>query len=264
MDEETTTNASEDNGGVQTVQGVAVDDQGQAIPQPEPSTETAAAEPDTSDAPDEPQDDPAPSKPTDDPKESDDDQLAAWARNKGLELDSDNATKAAKMAWNAERAMHNKARQKSELEKTLTVNSDEKAEEIAQFSGVDPSYLKRLQRVEIRDSVRDFYDIHPDARDMESAMITELQKRPHLAGDLEALYAVVKTSNLDAVKSQGRREGLESLAQKQQAAVPRGNAVTNSMSSNKITPQNVDQMVQRMSPEEYRRRLPEINRAMAG
>lgn len=262
MEDETTTNAPADTGGVQTIQGIPVDDQGQAIPQPE-TQETVAAEPDTTEP--EPQAEPTSEpEPEQEQPESDTDELAKWAKNKGLELDSDNATKAAKMAWNAEKAMHQKARQKSELEKTLTVASDESAEYVAQTQGLDPDMVRRLQRVEIKDTVRDFYSEHPDAKELEPAMISELQKRPHLAGDLDALYAVVKTSNLSAVKSQGKREGLESLAQKQQAAVPRGNAVTSGTSGNKITPQNVDAMVAGMTSEEYRRRLPEINRAMAG
>lgn len=255
MDETTTTDAPAETG-AQTIQGVEVNDQGQAVAQPE-TTEPAEAVKETTDTPEQGQSTAI--------EPSEDEELAAWAENKGLKLDSDNAKKAAKMAREAERAMHTKAREKSELEKTLTNTSDEVAEDVAINTGQDPELLKRLQRVEVRDSVRDFYDAHPDAREIEREMVAELQKRPHLAGDLEALYAVVKTQNLDAVKSQGKREALESLAQKQQAAVPRGNAVTGSdMSPSKITPQNVDQMVAKMSVEEYQKRLPEINAAMAG
>ncbi len=255
MDESTTTEAPVETG-AQAIQGVAVDDQGQAIAQPE-TTESAEAVSQTTETPEQSQS--AAAEP------SEDEELASWAENKGLKLDSDNAKKAAKMAREAERAMHTKAREKSELEKTLSTTSDEVAENIAIDTGQDPELLKRLQRVEVRDSVRDFYDTHPDAREIEREMVAELQKRPHLAGDLEALYAVVKTQNLDAVKSQGGREALETLAQKQQAAVPRGNAVTGSnMGTSSITPQNVDAMVAKMSVEEYQKRLPEINKAMAG
>lgn len=256
MEDETTTNATDQSGG-QSVNGVPIDDQGQAIPQPEESEQASAVE-ETPSEPEEQQTE-TPSEP------SDDDQLAKWASNKGLELDSENATKAAKMAWNAERAMHQKAHQKSELEKTLTTASDDSVDEVAQYSGQDPEVLRRVQRIEIRDTVRDFYSSHPDARDLEPAMISELQKRPHLAGDLEALYAVVKTSNLNAVKSQGGREALERVAQKQQAQVPRGNAVnTAQMSSERITPQNVDQMVASHDQNWFKAHYDEINKAMAG
>ena len=261
MDEETTTSVPEEQAG-QSIQGVAIDDQGMAIPQADEPQEPAPAEPDTTEP--EEQEPPAPSEPEAEPQDSDTEQLAKWAENKGLTLDSDNATKAAKMAMNAEKLMHRKSGQASQLEKTLTGVSDETVEEVAQYQGQDPDVLRRVQRMEIKSNVRDFYDSHPDAKDLEPAMITELQKRPHLAGDLEALYAVVKTSNLSAVKSQGKREALESLAQKQQAAVPRGNAVTGSTNSNKITAQNVDQMVATHDQAWFRANYDAINRAMAG
>jgi hypothetical protein len=45
----------------------------------------------------------------------------------------------------------------------------------------------------------------------------------------------MQSGKLDSVKSEGRREALESLAHKQQAAVPRGNA-TNSATTPKEKP----------------------------
>lgn len=197
---------------------------------------TAATEPSV--APTEPE----PAQPSVEPSKdapSDDDELSSWAEKKGLTLDSDNAKKAAKMAREAERAMHQKAQRASELEKSISTKSDEYAEEVAQVTGQDPELVKRLQRIEVRESVRDFWDANPDARQYESQMIELLQTKPHLAGDLESLYAsaLVKSGNLDAVKSQGKREALESLAHKQQAAVPTGNA-TNSGITPKTKPFN--------------------------
>lgn len=173
---------------------------------------------------------PSPSEP------SEDDQLATWAQAKGLELDSDNAKKAAKMAREAEKAMHQKAQRASELEKNLSSASDESAEQVALNTGQDPELLKRLQRVEVKEAVRDFWNtpldngITPD-KSLESDMIELLKTKPHLAGDLESLYAtaVVKSGSLGAVKSQGKKEALESLAHKQQAAVPTGSATNPSM-----------------------------------
>lgn len=195
---------------------------------------------------------------------SEDEQLDSWAQNKGLQLDSDNARKAAKMAREAERAMHAKGQRASELEKSLTQTSDSVAEEVAQSTGQDPELIRRLQRVEVRDTVRDFYDQNPDARELETEMIEELGRRPHLAGDLDALYAVVKSKNLDAVKSQVKRETLQTLAQKQQAAVPTGNAVNSAAAAVRITPQNVDELVARNDLNWYRKNIDAINRAMAG
>lgn len=262
--EETTTNATVDEG-AQSIQGVQVDDQGMAVAQPEETDKAEAVAP-TTESKDESKDEPENKTEESKSEPSEDEQLASWAEKKGLTLDSENTTKAAKMAREAERAMHQKAQRASELEKSISTQSDEIAEQVADQTGQDPELLKRLQRVEVKESVRDFFDANPDAKAIETEMIAELAKRPHLAGDLEALYAVTKAGDMDAVKSQGKREALQNLAQTQQAAVPTGNATNGAAmsSSTTITPQNVDAMVGSMSAEEYKKRLPEINRALAG
>jgi hypothetical protein len=266
MDESTTTEATVAEGGSeQTIQGVAVNDQGQAVePQPEATEQAEAAEATEQTTTEDQQVETKPSE---------DDELSTWAEKKGLELDSDNARKAAKMAREAERAMHQKAQRASELEKSIETRSDEVAEQIALNTGQDPELLKRLQRVEIKEAIRDFWNTPtasgelPD-KSLEPAMSKLVMERPYLAGDLESLHAIamVQSGKINAVKSQGGQEALKSLAQNQQAAVPRGNAVnpsgTNSVG--KITPQNVDQVVAGMTAEEYAKRLPEINAALAG
>jgi plasmid maintenance system antidote protein VapI len=159
---------------------------------------------------------------------SDDEQLNKWAESKGLELDSDNAKKAAKMAREAEKAMHSKAQKASELEKAAAAVSDADAVQVAEATGQDPELLKRLQAVETKERVRDFWSQDDIDRSYEPAMIDLLKTKPYLAGDLDALYAtaVMKSGGVAAVKSQGKREALESLAHKQQAAVPTGSATT--------------------------------------
>lgn len=262
MEEKTTTEAPAEAGGT-TIQGVPVDDQGQAVSQPEPTEQAEAVK--TTDDTSEQKTESQPSEP------SEDDQLAKWAEKKGLTLDSDNATKAAKMAREAERAMHQKAQKASELEKTLTGTSDQIAEEVALSTGQDPELLKRLQRVEVKEAVRDFWNTPnsdgtvPD-RSLEPQMIEILQEKPHLAGDLESLYAttLVKSGNIGAVKSQGKREALESLAQKQQASVPRGNAVNSSATTPQITSENVDELVGKNSMDWFNANRDAVNRAMAG
>lgn len=176
----------------------------------------------------------APEQQTEQPSEpSEDEQLAKFAESKGLTLDSDNATKAAKMAMNAEKLMHQKTARASELEKSIATQSDEQAEAVAEQTGQDPELLKRLQRVEVKEAVRDFWNTPDEGgstpdRSLEPAMIKLLETKPHLAGDLESLYAsaVVKSGGISAVKSQASRETLEKLAHSQQAAVPTGNATT--------------------------------------
>lgn len=213
MEEETTTNATVNDTGVSPEA------------QPVDAVQAEAVQQETTDAPE--QQTEQPSEPTEGASQpSEDDQLASWAEKKGLTLDSDNAKKAAKMAREAEKAMHQKAQRASELEKSLSTTSDEYAEQTALQTGQDPELLKRLQRVEVKEAVRDFWSENPEAKQYEPQMIELIQQKPHLAGDLESLYAtaLVKSGNLAAVKSQGKREALESLAHKQQAAVPTGNA----------------------------------------
>ncbi len=213
MDEDTTTPVAEDTGAEQA--------------QPVDVAPAEAVEPTAVDTEEE-----TPVAPAEGVSDEDT-ELTDWASKKGLELDSDNAKKAAKMAREAERAMHQKAQKASELEKTVTVQSDAEAEAVAEATGQDPELLKRLQRVEVRDNVRDFWNTPlpngdmPD-RSIEQAMIEQVTAKPYLAGDLRSLYATAlfESGGVAAVKSQGKREALQSLAHKQQAAVPTGNATT--------------------------------------
>jgi len=157
-----------------------------------------------------------------------DSELAEWASKKGLELDSDNAKKAAKMAREAEKAMHSKAQKASELEKAAVEVSDKDAEQVAEATGQDPEVLKRLQAIEVKEAVRDFWSRSDTDRSFEPAMVELLKTKPYLAGDIESLYAsaVYASGGVAAVKSQGGREALTKLAQNQQAAVPTGSATT--------------------------------------
>lgn len=207
MEDETTTPAAPATGVDETTQPV-VDAPAAAVETKPESTEQKTEEDKQSSADDE------------------DAQLESWAKNKGLELDSDNAKKAAKMARDSEKDFHAKRQKSTELEKATTAISDEDATTKAQATGQDPELLKRLQRVEVRESVRDFWNQDGIDKAYEPAMIEELKTKPYLAGDLESLYAVavMKSGGVAAVKSQGKREALEDLAHKQQAAVPTGNA----------------------------------------
>jgi len=258
MEETTTTNEPVDAGEVQSVQGVPIDDQGMAISQPEEAEQTSAVaeavapEKETTTAPSEP---------------SDDEQLTKFAETKGLVLDSDNAKKAAKMAMNAEKLMHDKTKRASELEKTMSSMSDESAQRQAEATGENPEVLKRVQRMEVKESIRDFWDANPDAKQHEAEM-AKIAVEAGLYGSPEAIlkasYAMAMMNNQGAVKSQGKREALESLAHKQQASVPIGNAVTSGMTSNSITPHNVVQMVDSHDQQWFVDHYAEINKAMAG
>lgn len=254
MEEQTTIEAPVESGG--NINGIQVDDQGMAIPQPE-TTEPAEAEVTTEETSQE--------APTEVEPSNEDNSTVEWLKNKGIDPSSPEAIeKVAEMARNAEKAMHSKAQKASELEKAIDSGITQEAESL----GLSDDDRLDIARIKTKLTVREFFDAVPEAKEYEQAMISELAAKPHLANDLESLYAtaVFKSGGLESVKSQTKRDTLESLAHKQTAAVPRGNATNGSQieSATAITPQNVDQMVARMSVEEYRKRLPEINRAMAG
>lgn len=247
MEETTTTDAPVEQGGDVTNDNTPQPEQteqAEAVTTTEPTQESTKTE-----------------EPTEETQE--DNSTKKWLENKGIDLNSPEAIeKVAEMARNAEKAMHQKAGEKSKLEKAL----DEGITQEAEATGFSDEDRLDLVRIKTKLSVREFFDSKPDAREHEQAMIEQLQQKPHLAGDLESLYAlaVVNSGSLDNIKSQGKQEALKSLAQKQQATAPSGNAVSAAPSSQAITPSNVDQMVARMTPDEYKQRLPEINRALAG
>lgn len=158
-----------------------------------------------------------------------DDKLASFAKGQGVDDISeltDRERALLKIAYDSKADRDRLSSKTSELEKSFVAKSDEIAEQVAETTGQDPETIKRLQRIEVKEAVRDFWDINPDARKYEADMIKIVAERPHLAGDLKALYAtaVIESGGLDAVKSQGKQEALANLAQKQQAAAPIGNA----------------------------------------
>lgn len=169
-----------------------------------------------------------------------DDKLLSFAKGQGIddisEL-SERELKLLKVAKDNQAEFQRNRQKATELEKNLVGQSDDIAEDVAQATGQDPELIKRLQRIEVKESVRDFWDSTPQAKQYEAQMIEILANKPHLAGDLESLYAaaLVKSGGIDAVKSQVKQETLRNLAQKQQATAPIGNA-TNSGTAPKAKP----------------------------
>lgn len=166
----------------------------------------------------------------DKPLPNSDEKLASFAKGQGIEDLSDLSPREMSLLKSAydNKAEQDRVRQKAtELEKTMSTMSDESAQQVAEATGQDPEVLKRLQRMEVKDSIRDFWETHPEARQYQQEM-AKIASDSGLYGSpdaiLKAAYAMAVANNQGAVKSQGKREALESLAQKQQAAVPAGNA----------------------------------------
>lgn len=263
MAEETTTEAPAEQGG-QSIQGVAVDDQGRAIEEPQPEQAESAKAEST------PEDNSQATTNDDEPAQADN-STVEWLKKKGVDPNSPEAIeKVAEMARNAEKAMHEKAQKARELEKSTEI----KAEEIPVDATPQDIDNVRVRNIEMRQELNDWRLNNPDKRDYEETMTKVLNEDPAIKAmvregymSIDKLYAMAKGLDPDreaTVKSQTKRETLEELAQKQQAAVPQGNAVASGGSGiESITPQNVDRLVANMSVDEYRRRLPEINAALA-
>lgn len=251
-DQKTTTDTSETG---DTVQGVAVDDQAQAVSQPDKEESTSAAKEDVTEAQET-------TEPQEEEKSSEDDN-SKWLESKGIDPTSPDAiSKLTKSAREAEKAMHQKAGEASQLKKSMETVADTVAEEEATATGQDPETAKLLKRLIVRDSLRDFWEANPDAKKHEQELAKIVTERPYLAGDLEAAYALVQTNTL---KSEGKKEALKSLASKQQAAVPAGSAVSgSSMGTSKITPENVNELVGKNDLKWFEAHQDEINQAMAG
>lgn len=258
---ETTTEAPEATGG-DVINGVQVDDQGMAVPQPE-ATEQAEAVTETTEQPEPKAEEKTETK--DEP--SDEEQLAKFAESKGLTLDSDNAKKAAKMAMEAERNMHKATKKASELEKATNITEND----ISPEATPQEKDGWRVRNLELKMDIRQWKQDNPDKLQYEDAMVKVLsdptKKQLVQAGylNLDDVYSIAMAGNTDTVRSQGKREALESLAQKQQAAVPTGHAVNSSQTnSEQITPQNVDRLVASHDQAWFEKHYDKINRAMAG
>lgn len=264
-DQQTTTDASAEAGG-KTIQGIPVDDQGQALPQPENAEEQPAAVQEDVKTDQTPQDDkPSDDKPTENPQGFDDDTLK-WMESKGIDPASPDAlTKMARSAREAEKAMHQKAQKASELERTTSAIADEGSTQIAEATGESEELVREVRRLNAKMQAREFWEAHPEAKEYESQIVSEIQANPVLASDLEAAYAKVMLKNADSLKSEGKKEALKTLASKQQATVPIGSAVHGaSQGPTKITPENVDSLVAQNDLEWFKKNQDAINRAMAG
>lgn len=200
-------------------------DEGAQVAQPEAAEQVEAVKEQPAEVTEESQE----TEVTEETKEPSQDDNSEWLKSKGIDpTDPEAINKLAKSAREAEKAMHQKSQKASELEKTMGEMSDSSAEQVAEATGQDPEVLKRLQRIEVREAKRDFFSQNPDAAKYEKEM-AKIATESGLYGTpdaiMKAAYAMAKTND-PTQKSQVREETLKGLAQKQQSAVPRGNAVT--------------------------------------
>jgi hypothetical protein len=266
MEEQTITEpvVTQPSGGTE----VPVDASGRAIPEPEQTTEAAVSQTEESTASvDETPEvgDTGEETKVDNTVVKQDDDLTKWAANKGIEVSTEAERKLAEMARNAEKAMHTKAGEVSELQKSVKAQATQNSDEFDPVSQLQQEF----QALKLETNVRNFYQDHPDAKAMDAELGALVEQRPHLAGDLEALYALAKLNQLNSqeksLKDDGARKALETLATKQQANVPTGNATSGRVSSTPtITSANVDRLIAQNGHQWYLDNRDEINRVIEG
>lgn len=176
---------------------------------------------------------------------SNDDPVSFWAK-KGIDISTpEGQAKAAKSYAEAEKAMHNKAQQASELSKQinqqpLSVDTDNELVRQA---------LEKSSQLETTMAVQSWKASNNITPEQDAALGQYVQTNPDKAFLLKNGYLtlddIYKMSGVGAVdpteaKKQGGQEALQNLANKQRASAVQGNAV-NSNPPAGVTRANVEQ-----------------------
>jgi hypothetical protein len=249
-DETTTTPEADASSGGQTIGGVSVDDQGNAIPgEDETDDETTTDEPSPKPAAEEVDDTPTPQ-----PQNDLDDETKAWAEKKGLDLTDPAAL--AKSLREAERMAHSATQKRSELEAQLTQPS--------QNDGYDDLDQLKAEMAQLKAStaITQFYLNNPEAKELDEPMGKMVTENPGLKAafdqgllTVQDLFLMAKGSKgADDLKLEGGKEALQSAAKKLRASAPTAAASTPEQAATLS-----DEVITKMSDEEYRRRQPEID-----
>lgn len=209
MTETTTDAATQDNQGVDTTT--------QPVEQPAEAVQTADGEPTTTTEPGD-SDDVAASA-----DDASDDDLTAWATNKGIDLSTpEGQAKALKSMREAEKKMHETAAKASELKKqfeeTPVTTDDERVQRLETLYNVTTWKTENNITPEQDLKMGQYLTDNPVKRDMVLQGLLTFDEVLSLSG----------ASKVDPtqLKREGGKEALETLANKQRATSPTGNAST--------------------------------------
>lgn len=234
MDEQTTTDA--------TTQEQALD--AQPVEQHAEAVQTTESEPTTTN--DEQGDSPEPDQQTTAQSDnSAEDDLADYWSKKGIDISTPEGQRAAAKSYReAEKAMHQSKQRSSELEKKL---QDTPYEQVSNDPAVQQA-LETANSVQLELQVERWKQANNVTPDQDVAIgqyLTENQDKAYLLkngylsfDDVAAMSGALK-QDTDAIKSQGSRETLEKLANKQIASSVPASATTNSAPA-ALTKANVD------------------------
>lgn len=157
--------------------------------------------------------------------ETDTDPDLEWlAKSKGVDI---NDPKAVANAWRKAESEFHKTRQEAS---TTKLRDSAKA-----ATSTGDELTDKVQQLTINNEIRDFNDALRDSglkkseiEDINGEMAELLEKKPHLARDLNDAYAIVKTARLEAqlktATATGRKQAKTELAKSSVAGAPQGNA----------------------------------------
>lgn len=180
-------------------------------------------------------------------------ELQKYAESQGIPLDSPGAIKAAEIARKAQGEATRNGLKASELEKATNITEDQ----IPANAPPETRDNVRIRNMELKMDIQSWKIQNPDKLAHEAEMVkvlSDTNKRMLVQEgylSLDDVYNLARAGapdNSAAVKSEGKREALQSLAHKQQAAVPAGHA-TNPAATPKEKP------LREMSREERRAKL---------
>jgi hypothetical protein len=228
MDESTTTNEPTDTG-VPATQPVDVDTQAAENQPAEPTTP-----PDSQEA----------------EGQQTDENLAWLQESKGIDLSTpEGQAKAAAMYREAEKKIHATTQEKAQLNAALQQPQDAATDPV----GIDNQTAvleARLQAIETERSVERFFNGNPDAKAYEAKMAEMVTNDPNLnylvnhnVLSVESLYQMARGADpsLEAsLKTEGGREALQKVADKQQAKAVPGNATSSQMAASGPTRETRD------------------------
>lgn len=175
-----------------------------------------------------------------------DDDLSDWASKKGIDLSTPEGQAKALKSWReAEKAMHHKSQEASQLKKSLvdqpvTVDSQDP---LVQSLAEEVVTMKRQQTI---DSFVSEVKLTTEQDDQLAQFITETPNMADLINGgyltLKQAYQLSGVGSVDpsAYKNQGKQEALQTLANKQTATAVKGSASSNSLPAG-VTKANVDQ-----------------------
>lgn len=186
------------------------------------------------------------------------DEFAKFAKAKGFDPEalSDGERKALEMARNAEKRMHEATQKPVEPPAEVPLTGDDS------LDGV----IARQNATDLKLYVRDWFDGNPEMKEYRSELTKIANERPWLQNmdDVKAHF-LSNPEHAAQLKSEGGRQALANLAQKQQAIPPSANATNSAVyESNKITSENVDDLVAKNSQAWYNEHRDEIRAASFG